>query len=129
MKEDKDLGIVIIAVYVDDCYAIGHEPALNDMINKIQEQGLKIKVEDEMSDYLSAKYYSTKTYQSLAWTTPSGKRLEQSFKEFIKSTKQYTFKTPGTPGMNIVRPKNDDEKISPDEQSMYRSAVGTLLHS
>jgi hypothetical protein len=47
--------VVIVVVYVDDCYAIGHEPALNDMIKKIQEKGLKIKIEDEMSDYLSCE--------------------------------------------------------------------------
>jgi hypothetical protein len=55
------------------------------------------------------------------------KRLEQSCSDYVKSTKNYAFKTPGTLGMNIVRPKNDDEKITPKEQTSYRSAVGTLL--
>jgi hypothetical protein len=52
---DVKLGIVIIAVYVDDCYAIGEKPALVDMIKSIQNNGLKVKVENNLSDYLSCE--------------------------------------------------------------------------
>jgi H2-forming N5,N10-methylenetetrahydromethanopterin dehydrogenase-like enzyme len=46
LSKNNDLGVVIIAVYVDDCYAIGHEPAFNNMITMIQQKGLKSKVEN-----------------------------------------------------------------------------------
>jgi Reverse transcriptase (RNA-dependent DNA polymerase) len=55
IKEINDLGVVIIAVYVDDCYAIGHEPALNDTIQKKHEKGLKIEKENKLSDYFSCE--------------------------------------------------------------------------
>jgi hypothetical protein len=55
------------------------------------------------------------------------KRLENAFADLIKSDKNYDFRTPGTPGMNMIRPKTDDDKISPQEKTMYLSAVGTLL--
>ena len=35
--------------------------------------------------------------------------------------------TPGTPSFNVTRPTNDSEKISAEQQTIYRSAVGTLL--
>jgi hypothetical protein len=128
IKDDNDLGVVINAVYVNDCYAIGKEPALNDMIDKIQQKGLKIKVENELSDYLSCEILFNKN-RTKAWLGQPHlvKRLEQSFSDYVKSTKNYAFKTPGTPGMNTVRPKRDDDKIISEEQTTYRSTVGTLL--
>ena len=61
VKNDYKLGIAIIAIYVDDCYAIGDEIALNDMITKIQQKGLKIKVENDLSDYLSCEIVFNKS--------------------------------------------------------------------
>ncbi len=37
-------------------------------------------------------------------------------------------KTPGTPSFGIVRPINEDEKISSEKQKLYRSGVGMLLY-
>lgn len=128
VKNDDKLGIAIIAIYVDDCYAIGDEIALNDMITKIQQKGLKIKIENDLSDYLSCEIVSNKL-RTKAWLGQPhlSKRLENSFSDFISTKKNYLFKTPGTPGLNMIRPKNDNEKVSPAEQTIYRSAVGTLL--
>jgi hypothetical protein len=128
MKKDDALGMVIIAVYVDDCYAIGHEPALQETIRLIQLNGLKVKVEDNMTDYLSCEVVFNKEC-SKAWLGQPHlvKRLEKSFTEFISSTKNYDFRTPGTPSFNVVRPKIDSDKVSPEEQTTFRSAVGTLL--
>jgi Reverse transcriptase (RNA-dependent DNA polymerase) len=55
MKSDDKLAILIISVYVDDLYAIGDEPALLKMIKLIQNNGLKAKVENDLSDYLSCE--------------------------------------------------------------------------
>jgi hypothetical protein len=78
--------VVIIAVYVDDFYAIGHEPALNNMIDKIQQKGLKIKVENELSDYLSCEILFNKE-RTKAWLRQPRlvKRLEQSFSNYVKA--------------------------------------------
>jgi Reverse transcriptase (RNA-dependent DNA polymerase) len=40
MKKDEALELVVIVVYADDCYAIGHEPALQETIHLIQLKGL-----------------------------------------------------------------------------------------
>jgi hypothetical protein len=38
------------------------------------------------------------------------------------------YKTPGTPGFNIIRPVTKDEEISQEDQKVYRAGVGTLLY-
>jgi Reverse transcriptase (RNA-dependent DNA polymerase) len=128
MKQDDELGLVIIAVYVVDCYLIGDEAALLEMIQQIQTKGLKVKVENNLSVYLSCEIIFNKD-KTKAWLGQPHliRRLETTFKDFVKSQKNYAFRTPGTPGMNIMRPKNDDDKIGLAEQTLYRSAVGTLL--
>ena len=128
IRNNKDLGLVLIAIYVDDCYAIGHEAALIDTIQQIQDQGLKVKVKNDLHDYLCCEvvFNSDKTK---AWLGQPhlAKRLEKSFKEFVESRKNYNFLTPGTPSFNVVRPKSEEEKVSLSDQTIYRSAVGTLL--
>jgi hypothetical protein len=81
-----------------------------------------------MSDYLSCKVLFNKKHTK-AWLGQPYliKLLEQSFNDYIKTNKIYTFKTPGTPGLNIFIPKNDEGENSQEEQTKYRSAVGTLL--
>jgi hypothetical protein len=44
----------------------------------------------------------------------------------VKDCQQY--KTPGTPNFDSMHPKQDDPKVSPEDQSIYRSVVGSLLY-
>jgi hypothetical protein len=46
------------------------------------------------------------------------------FGELIKGVG--TVKTPGTPIFNLIQPKNDDDKISEEDQKIYRTGVGSL---
>jgi Reverse transcriptase (RNA-dependent DNA polymerase) len=52
-SQETNLGILMIAVYVDDCYVIGTEKSIQKFICDIQEAGFSIKVEDKPTDYLS----------------------------------------------------------------------------
>ena len=54
------------------------------------------------------------------------KKLEKTFGELV--CKLPTYKTPGTPGFGVIRPKEDDVKVDPDQQSLYRTGVGMLLY-
>ena len=38
------------------------------------------------------------------------------------------YRTPGTPGFKVVRPKPEDSSIKEEEQSMYKSGVEMLLY-
>jgi len=52
--------------------------------------------------------------------------IEKVFGEKVSRMREY--KTPGTPGFGIVRPKDDSERISAEMQSEYMSGVGMLLY-
>ena len=54
------------------------------------------------------------------------KKLENQFGEYVKNTT--LCKTPGTPNQGATRPEEGDNLIGKEEQSIYRSRVGMLLH-
>jgi hypothetical protein len=119
-------SILLVAVYVDDCYVVGSDDDMDWLIACLQDAGFKLKVENKPSDYLSCeiKFDNSK---SRAWLGQPHlvKRLEKLFGHLVNSKQRYL--TPGTPNSIIVRPRSDSEKISPANQKVYRSAVGTLL--
>jgi hypothetical protein len=51
------------------------------------------------------------------------KKIEKTFKDLL-SNKEY--KTPGTPSFNVIRPKSDEDKVTEEQQKIYRSGVGSL---
>ena len=55
VKKDDKLGLVYIALYVDDNLLVGHTLAVDDVIKKMKEKGLILKVENDLHDYLSCK--------------------------------------------------------------------------
>lgn len=119
-------GMVLMAVHVDDCYIIGTTTALNDTIDCIKKSGLNVTVQRNIKDYLSCKIlfdeHMTKAWFGQPHLT---KKLQKTFGTLVKGMP--TYKTPGTPSFNIVRPKDGDAKLNQEEQSIYRSAVGSLL--
>jgi hypothetical protein len=125
-SQETHLGILMVAVYVDDCYVIGTEKSIQKFICDVQAAGFSIKVEDKPTDYLSCeiKFDSNKT---CAWLGQPHliKRLEKSFGALIKGN--YNYLTPGTPSFSVIRPDSEAAKVSPERQKIYRSAVGTLL--
>ena len=46
-------GIVIIAIYVDDCLIIGDDSKINEVIEELKGYNFGLKVEDHLTDYLS----------------------------------------------------------------------------
>jgi hypothetical protein len=52
------------------------------------------------------------------------KKIEKTFKDLL-SNKDY--ETPGTPSFNVIRPKSDEDKVTEEQQKIYRSGVGSLL--
>ena len=80
-----------------------------------------------MTDYLSCelKYNEDK---SKAWNGQphSIKKLEKKFKHLTK--RKSCMKTPGTPGIKSLKPENDEECLSDELQTEYRSGTGMLLY-
>ena len=53
----KKIGnmIAIVAIYVDDCLFVGNEELIQETVEGIKNWGLQVKIEDDLSDYLSCK--------------------------------------------------------------------------
>jgi Reverse transcriptase (RNA-dependent DNA polymerase) len=125
-KKDEN-GIVITAIHVDDCYMIGHRKALDQTVKDIEAAKLTVKVEHNTKDYLSCEIVFDKEKKK-AWLGQPHlvKRLENKFESLLKGS-HVKYKTPGTPGYNIVRPAMGDVHLNEEDQKIYRSGVGTLL--
>ena len=93
----------------------------------LKKEGLSTKVSNKLDDYLSCtiKLSDDKTK---AWIGQPHliDKLKSKFGELVKGMQAY--KTPGTPGQQIMRVQDDSLKITKEKQSLYRSAVGMLLY-
>ena len=118
------LGIVMIAIYVDDCLSIGSDEAIQEVIDDLKKFGFQLKVENDLVDYLSCKIIQEK---GCLWILQPHllNHLDQKFGEEVQGLQVYS--TPGTPRFRIVRPKDEAERIDEDLQSRYRSGTGMLL--
>jgi hypothetical protein len=50
-----NLGMVYLAMYIDDCYCNGNKAAINDSIQGIVKNGLNVTIKDDLEDYLSCE--------------------------------------------------------------------------
>jgi Reverse transcriptase (RNA-dependent DNA polymerase)/gag-polypeptide of LTR copia-type len=119
-------SLILIVVYVDDCYAVGNDANLASFIKEIQTE-FKIKIQDTPTDYLSCEIRFDKENNRVWMGQPHLiKRLAKAFGDLVRQT-SHQYLTPGTPNQSIIRPQNEQEQIDPERQKLYRSAVGTLL--
>ena len=126
IKKDEN-GVVYLAIYVDDCYAVGDLKAIERVIKDIVSTGYTVKVEDDLSDYLSCKIIFDKEKKK-AWLGQPHliKNLETKFGEDVKGLQRYN--TPGTPRQGIRRIVDGPGKLSVEDHKIYRSGVGMLLY-
>jgi hypothetical protein len=110
----------------DDCLLVGDRQAILETIDLIKKGGFNVTVESTLKDYLSCEVLRSKDKRR-AWIGQPHlmKKLEKTFGDLVKDMQVY--RTPGTPGSGIIRPKGDEVKLSPEEQKLYRSGVGMLL--
>ena len=48
-----------MAIYVDDCLTIGTDAAIDEVIESMKNYGFGLKVENDLTDYLSCKLSKT----------------------------------------------------------------------
>ena len=123
-KTDK--GICLIAMYVDDNLLVGHPAAIQDTIEQLRKNGLILKIEDDLHDYLSCEIIFSSDRKS-AWLGQPYliANLEKKFGDQVKGLRTYL--TPGTPSLNQNRPEDPALHLPAEKQKMYRSGVGMLL--
>jgi hypothetical protein len=54
MKGEKD-DLTFVLVHVENCYIIGNDDSLKDLVEKIKGHGLSVKVVHETKDYLGCE--------------------------------------------------------------------------
>jgi hypothetical protein len=55
MVQSNKLGMIYMTLHVDDCYEVGHAKAADEAIAQISGDFGKLKIENEMTDYLSCE--------------------------------------------------------------------------
>ena len=120
-------GICFIAIYVDDNLLVGHPAAIEETIELLKENGLVLKVEDDLHDYLSCEIQFSPDKKK-AWLGQPHliNKLEKKFGNQVTGKRQYL--TPGTPGLNQIKEEDQSKLLSKEQQLMYRSGVGMLLY-
>jgi len=96
-------GIVMVSVYVDNNFCIGHKQALAKLIEDLKKHVLLVKVTEDMTGYLSCNIAFSQDGKSmwigqphLIW------KLKQKFGAMVKDLQTYA--TPRTPGLHMVCP-------------------------
>lgn len=117
---------VYIGIYVDDLLIVGDQDAVNKCIRDIKTR-FNVTVEESLSDYLSCEIQFNSN-RTKAWIGQPHliKRLEKHWGEEVKTLQK--FKTPGTPSLGVLRPKEGDVLLGLHNQKHYRSGVGLLLY-
>ncbi|KAL7566018.1 hypothetical protein ACA910_011037 [Epithemia clementina (nom. ined.)] len=123
-KDEK--GTCIVIMYVDDILVVGDRLALEDLKEKFMK-AFSVKVEYTLKDYLGCELVMHKN-KKMAWLGQPSiiQSLKTKFGEFVEKVR--LGKTPGTPGYTTVRTENKEDCSPPQEQTFYRSGVGTLLY-
>jgi hypothetical protein len=106
MTRQNKLGVVFIALYVDDCLCIGNDAAIKDLVKGMETQGFTLKIDEELTDYLSCQLVFLDDKLRLWIRQPHLiKNLDKKFSSEVNRLQCYW--TPGTPGVGVSRPKQD----------------------
>ena len=120
-----EYGLVFVAIYVDDNLVVGHKKAVDRTITQLREEGLMLKVEDNLHDYLSCDICFSQD-RKRAWLGQPHliSNLAKTFRDEMKGLMKYL--TPGTPSLRQTRETNELLRLSPSKQHRFRSRVGML---
>jgi len=124
LKKDTDQGPIIIIIYVDDCFILGNEKEVKEVLSKI-EKGFDITRSQDVEDFIGCNI--ERDQDTIYLSQPDLiKKLLKKFEDKIKTLQDY--ETPAPANFRIVRPKEGEEKLSDTDQTLYRSGVGSLLY-
>ena len=123
LKRRNKKGFCAMGIYVDDCLLIGDEEAIEETIREVKKH-FDITTE-EVNDFVGCTI--AKDEKRILLHQPDLiKRLLKTFEMDIKNiTKDYD--TPASSHFRVTRPKEGEPKLKEDEQTKYRSGVGSLL--
>ena len=123
-KRKDETEVCFILIYVDDNLMVGNTESMNKVLQELSQTEFSYTVELNLKDYLSCE---VRRKGLTAWLGQPHmiKKLEKVFSEEVKNRQVY--KTPGTPGHRIAKPKEGEAMIEPEKQSRYRTGTGMLM--
>jgi len=128
----EEYGTAYIAIYVDDCYCVGRQEALEKVTELLQKpttnvEPFAITTTDGTSDYLGCEVlFSSDRRRAWLGQPYLIKNLAKHFWSIVKDLQVY--KTPGTPHKTLQRPQDGLIEVDNEEHSRFRSGVGMLLY-
>jgi hypothetical protein len=116
-----------IALYVDDNLLVGDLPAIDETIELLCSKCFNLNVFDKLTDYVSCEIVLSDDRKKARL----GQQhiiliLVKKFGDKVKNLR--TYKTPGTPNLNMILNKDDAAAVSIEEQKLFRSGVSMLLY-
>ena len=83
-------GIVLIAIYVDDCLMIGTDSDIDAVIEKLKNYDFGLKVEHNLTDYLSCRIFVNYENRATFIMQPHLiKSLEEKFSNEVNNLSNY----------------------------------------
>jgi hypothetical protein len=125
--DEKVNHMIIIGIYVDNCFIIGKDESIDCIIDELKQNEFNLKVERNVNEYLSRCIEESKDERKLTMIQLHFlTHLIKNFGEEIERKKN--FLTPGTPRFKIQRSKINMDVLDTDSQRKYRSGIGMLLY-
>ena len=123
LQKKNDRGLCLILCYVDDnLSAASSMELLDEVINEVKSHGYVLTITDDLSDYLSCEVKVNPDKTKMWIGQPHMvKKITLEFGDEVKSGTKC--KTPGTPGICLMKAVDDIEK----KGWTRRSTAGTGL--
>ena len=124
--QEKCKGKVYIALYIDDNLMVGNIKAINGAITALKDNGVVLKVMEEIHDFLSHEIkFSKDKKRALSGQPHLIKNMDNKCDKHVHDVCSH--ETPGMPKFLIIKPMVDSEKISMESQHEYWLDIGMLL--
>jgi Reverse transcriptase (RNA-dependent DNA polymerase) len=121
----KDLEVILIGIYVDDCLVIGKENQISMLINNLKNGGFNIKITQNLTDYLSCQILDNPAQNEILILQPHLiNNLRDKFEDEVFG--KGTYKTPGTPRFKAVCP---DENYVLDGSQTFELNMSLMIKS
>ena len=118
------LGNVMMAIYVDDCLIVGDKNAVKCAIEEIKKN-FDVTHSPDIEEFVGCTI--ERDGEKLLLSQPDLiRKLAKQFHDQVERLK--VFDTPAAPGIHVIRPLSEEEKLGTEEQTEYRSGVGSLLY-